>query len=341
MSSPISCTSDPPTHYITEPLCSFTPIQLNNGDIRMAIAVAGQSAYNSKGERKILSEKFLASDYKTWERGLVSTNHENTNSSLGGATLYDLEYDSENKLVIASFANLPEMARKLINSEFYQGLSQECIPSLFSEDGQAVVSGRGTGVTIVMWPHKPAADQTTGVGVRPVLASILQSKYPTEDFIMPEKTGGGPSAISTEAYESIALEKVELRSQIQTLESEKKTLEAELASTRKEFADYKSSEADRIKSETEKALRAYDAEVKAQEALNSAITDLKSVMSESDAETILSTNPSVETIKSFTAIRKAELSKGVGSSQYSPDDTAEDVIRLVSELRGTRTVIKK
>ena len=340
MSTNISCTSDPPKHFITEPLRSFSPEKLENGDIRMAIAKAGQKAYNMWGEEATLTKDFLSKDFGTYDGGLVSINHENNNEWVK-ATLYDPEFDSKTDLVICSFSGLPDWVQSLIYSEDYRGLSQECIPVKFAKNSNDVIRGFGTGVTIVTAPYEPAANQEMGVGIRPELAAILASKYPQKEDTMTEKTGGGTSAISTEAYESVVSEKVELRSQIQTLESEKTKLETELASTRKEFTDYKSSEADRIKSETEKALRAYDAEVKAQEALNSAITDLKSVMSESDAETILSTNPSVETIKSFAAIRKAELSKGVGSSQYSPDDTAEDVVRLVSELRGTRTVIKK
>ena len=333
---------NPPSHLITEPLRSFTPLKLSNGDLRMAIAVAGQHAYNSYGEEATLTEEFLSKDFKTWESGLISTNHENTNDLLGGATLYDLEYDSEKKLVIASFANLPDLAKKLIQSEFYQGLSQECIPLSYQKNSFNVIKGYGTGVTIVMWPHSPAATPKMGVGIRPELAAILASKYPSQvEDTMTEKTGGGTPAISTEAYESIALEKVELKSQIQTLESEKSKLETELASTRKEFTDYKSGEADRTKVEIEKALRAYDAEVKSQEALNTAIKELKSVISEKDAEVILSTNPSVETINSFVAVKKVELSIGVGSGiNSSTDEGSEDIARLVSELRGTQRVVK-
>lgn len=340
MSTNISCTSDPPKHFITEPLRSFAPEKLENGDIRMAIAKAGQHAYSIFGDEATLTSEFLSRDYKTWEGGLVSINHEN-NHDWVKATIHDIEYDAAESLVICSFSGLPEWLMSLIYSEDFRGLSQECIPIEFRKNSNDVVKGYGTGCTIVTTPYNPAATPEMGVGIRPELAAILASKYPSIEDTMTTNTGGGTTAISTEAYESVVSEKVELRSQIQTLESEKTKLETELASTRKEFTDYKSSEADRIKSETEKALRAYDAEVKAQEALNSAITDLKSVMSESDAETILSTNPSVETIKSFAAIRKAELSKGIGSSRDSPDDTAEDVVRLVSELRGTRTVIKK
>lgn len=319
MSTTISSTSDPPI-FITEPLRSSAPEKLENGDIRMAIAVAGQSAYNAKGERKVLSEKFLSSCYFTWENGLISTNHENTNSFLGGATLYDLEYDSEKKLVIASFSNLSDKARRLINSEFYQGVSQECIPEVFSEDLSEVVSGRGTGCTIVMWPHKPAASQDMGVGVRPVLASILSQKYPIQiDDTMSEKTGGGPSAISTEAYESIALEKVVLRSQIQTLETEKKTLETELASWKTKYSELESGEAQRIEIAISEDRAKRDAEFKAKAELDSAKAELKTVMSEEAAGKYLATNPTIEQIKSIAAIMKVSASKGVGSSAESTE----------------------
>lgn len=338
---PVIQNSDPPKHFITEPLRSFTPQKLENGDIRMAIAKAGQKAYNDLGEEATLTKEFLSKDFSTWECGLISTNHENTNDLLGGASLYDLEYEPEKGLVIASFANLPDMAKKFIYSEFYQGLSQECIPLQFKKDTNDVIKGYGTGVTIVMWPHQPAATQQMGVGVRPALAAILASKYPQKEDSMTEPKGGGVSAISIEAFESTVSENVQLKSQIKTLETEKTKLEKELASTKKEFTDYKSSETDRTKAEIEKALRAYDVEVKAQEERSEAVRELKSIMSEEDAENILSTDPSNETIKSFVSIRKAELSRGVGSSQNSGEDPDEDVVKLVSELRGTKSVVRK
>ncbi len=331
--------SNPNSPYITEPLRSFTPIQLANGDLRMAIAVKGQHAYNLWGEEATLTEEFLKKDHKTWEGGLVSTNHEDTNDLLGGAALYDLEYDAATGHVIASFANLPDKAKAFISSEFYQGLSQECIPLQFKKDTNDVIKGYGTGVTIVMWPHQPAATPAMGVGVRPALAAILSFKYPTEDT-MSESKGGGTPAISVEAFESTVSENVQLKSTIKVLETEKKTLETDLASTRKEFGDYKAGEADRTKAEVEKALRAYDAEVKAEEVRNEAVRELKSIMKEEDAETLLSTNPSIETIKSFVAIRKVELSKGVGSSMSQNNESSGDVYNLVSELRGTKAVVK-
>lgn len=340
MSTMISGNTDPPHHYITEPLRSFSPEKLENGDIRMAIAKSGQKAYNSWGEEATLTKDFLSKDSGTWDEGLVSINHENNNEWVK-ATLYDPVYDSKTDLVICSFSGLPDWAKSLIYSEDYRGLSQECIPVKFAKNSNDVIRGFGTGVTIVTAPYEPAANQGMGVGIRPELAAILASKYPSQiEDTMTEKTGGGTPAISTEAYESIALEKVELKSKIQTLESEKSKLETELASTRKEFTDYKSGEADRTKAEIEKALRAYDSEVKEQEALNSAVAELKSVMNEKDTETLLATNPSVETIKSFAAIRKAELSKGVGSAQPSGEDNSEDISKLVSELRGTRQVVR-
>lgn len=305
----------------------------------MAIAKAGQKAYSLWGEEATLTKDFLSKDFPTWEGGEVSINHEN-NHDWVKATLYNPTYDKETDLVICSFSGLPDWVQSLIYSEDYQGLSQECIPVKFAKNSSDVIRGFGTGVTIVTSPYTPAANQETGVGIRPDLASILASKYPTEDFIMSEKTGGGPSAISTEAYESIALEKVELRSQIQTLEKEKKTLESELASTRKEFSDYKSGEADRTKEAVENALRAYDTQVKAEEERREAINELKSVMKEEEAEKILSTNPSNETIKSIAGTLKVSFSKGVGTSSSSEPSENDDVVKLVSELRGFRTAVR-
>ena len=305
----------------------------------MAIACAGQHAYSLFGDEATLTEEFLSRDFKTWEGGLVSINHEN-NHDWVKATIHDIEYDSKKKLVICSFSGIPDWLSTLIYSDDYQGLSQECIPIEFRKNSYDVIKGYGTGVTVVTSPYTPAASPDMGVGIRPELAAILASKYPTEDFIMSEKTGGGPSAISTEAYESIAMEKVELRSQIQTLETEKKTLESELASTRKEFSDYKSGEADRTKEAVENALRAYDTQVKAEEERREAINELKSVMKEEEAEKILSTNPSNETIKSIAGTLKVSFSKGVGTSSSSEPSENDDVVKLVSELRGFRTAVR-
>ena len=341
MSTNISCTSDPPKHFITEPLRSFAPEKLENGYIRMAIACAGQHAYSIFGDEATLTEEFLSRDYKTWEGGLVSINHEH-NHDWVKATIHDVEYDSQKKLVICSFSGIPEWLSALIYSDDYMGLSQECIPIEFRKNSYDVIKGYGTGVTIVTAPYTPAASPEMGVGIRPELAAILASKYPTnEDLTMTDKTGGGKPAVSVEAFESTVSENVQLKSQIKTLETEKTKLEKELASTKKEFTDYKSSETDRTKAEIEKALRAYDVEVKAQEERSEAVRELKSVMSEEDAENILSTGPSNETIKSFVLIRKAELSRGVGSSQNSGEDPDEDVVKLVSELRGTKSVVRK
>lgn len=47
---------DPPQHFITEPLRSFAPKKLENGDLRMAIAKAGQKAYSMRGDEKPLKQ---------------------------------------------------------------------------------------------------------------------------------------------------------------------------------------------------------------------------------------------------------------------------------------------
>ena len=285
----------------------------------MAIACAGQHAYSVSGDEATLTEEFLSRDFKTWEGGLVSINHEN-NHDWVKATIHDIEYDSKKKLVICSFSGIPDWLSTLIYSDDYQGLSQECIPIEFRKNSYDVIKGYGTGVTVVTSPYTPAASPDMGVGIRPELAAILASKYPTnEDLTMSEKTGGGPSAISTEAYESIALEKVELRSQIQTLESEKTKLETELASWKTKYSELESGEAQRIEIAISEDRAKRDAEFKAKAELDSAKAELKTVMSEEAAGKYLATNPTIEQIKSIAAIMKVSASKGVGSSAESTE----------------------
>jgi hypothetical protein len=306
--------SESPPHYITEPICSITPQKLENGDLRMAIAVAGQHAYSMFGEEATLTEEFLSKDFKTWESGLISINHENNNDLLGGATLYDIEYDSEKKLIVGSFSGLPDTARKLIDSEFYVGLSQECIPIQFKKNTMDVVKGYGTGVTIVTYPYTPAASQEMGVGVRPDLAAILASKYPTQIEDSMTTNGDGKTVVSVEAFESTVSDNVQLKSQIKTLESEKGTLEKELASWKTKYSELESGEANRTKIAIDAALESFKAELKTTGEREAAVTELKNVMSKEAAESYLATNPTVEQIKSIAGILKAGASKGVGSS---------------------------
>jgi hypothetical protein len=300
----------------------------------MGIAVAGQKAYSIFGDEATLTEEFLSKDYRTWEGGLISTNHENTNDLLGGASLYDLEYDTEKKLVIASFGNLPDTAKKFIESEFYQGLSQECIPIRFNSKSKTteVIRGYGTGVTLVMWPHQPAASPEMGVGVRPSLAAIVSQKYPSNPIqkiesqiedSMVEKTGDGKPVVSIEAFESTVSENVKLQSKISTLESRNKELENELASSKQKYAELESGEADRTKIAVESALESFKIDLKAAGERETAVSELKTVMTEEAAKSYLATNPTLDQIKSIAAILKTSASKGVGSSMGSTIDPSE------------------
>jgi hypothetical protein len=321
----ISGNTDPPRHYITEPLRSFAPEKLENGDIRMAIAKAGQKAYNSWGEEATLTKDFLSKDSGTWDDGLVSINHENNNEWVK-ATLYDPVYDSKTDLVICSFSGLPDWAKSLIYSEDYRGLSQECIPVKFAKNSNDVIRGFGTGVTIVTAPYEPAANQGMGVGIRPELAAILASKYPSQiEDTMTNNNGGGTPAITSEEYASIVSEKVELKSQIMALESNLKKKDEELVSWKQKYADLESGEANRVKIAIESARANWEMDLKSKAERETAVSELNTVMSKDAAESYLSTNPTLEQIKSITGILKAGASRNVGasSSQQVTDDERE------------------
>ena len=317
--------SNSKSHYITEPLLSFTPVKLENGDLRMAIAKAGQHAYNMWGEEATLTEDFLSRDYRTADGGLVSINHENNNTWVK-AKLYDPEYDEENKLVICSFADLPDWARVLIYSESYRGLSQECVPIEVRDGTNDVVKAYFTGVTIVTDPYNPAATQEMGVGIRPELSAILSFKYPTQlEDTMSDKPGGGTPAtatISAEMYASAVSEGAELKSQIKTLESKITEQEKEIDSWKKKYSEYESGEAKRSEIAVSEARSRWEADLKAtaeKEAAmrnhEAAVTELKAIMSEESATNYLATNPTTAQVKSITAIMKSNTSTDIGASQ--------------------------
>lgn len=281
----------------------------------MAIAVAGQHAYDAYGNEATLTEEFLSEDFRTWNKGLVSINHE-PNQDWVKAKLYDPEYDSERKLVICSFSGIPDWVKSLIYSDDYKGLSQECWPTVWDKNYSNVCRGFGTGVTIVTDPYSPAATQEMGVGLRPELAAFLKAKYPTQiGDTMADKSGGGTPAISVEAFESTVSENVQLKSQIKTLETEKKTLGEELASTRTEYEHYKAGETDRNDLAYSKGKTDGRAELLEENERNSIIEEFTATHGETFAKRFLATNPSLESIKVLTAGKKVDLSKDVGSSQ--------------------------
>jgi len=314
----------PPSHFITEPLlCSFKPKKLEDGSIRMAFVKAGQKAYSIFGEEATLTEEFISRDYKTWEGGLVSINHQYNNEWVK-AIMRDIEYDPNERIGICSFYDIPDWLTSLIYSDDYRGLSQECIPIEYGKNSTDVIKGYGTGVTVVTDPYEPAANQTMGVGIRPELAAILASKYPQVEDTMSDKPGGGTPAISVEAFESTVSENVQLKSQIKTLESDIKKKDEEIVSWEKRYKELELGEADRTKIAIESALAARDAELKATAERETAVSELKVAMGKDAAEQYLATNPSLDQIKSITVILKTKAARGVSSAQSDqPEEDGE------------------
>lgn len=277
----------------------------------MAIAKAGQSSFDMWGDEAILSEEFLSNDFGTWNNGLVSINHANNNDLLDNAKIIDVEYDPETTLVWATFPDLPEKALELINSDFYEGLSQECIPIRY--DGNNVTKGYGVGVTIVTYPNTPAATPEMGVGVRTtgsMLAATLTSKYPEYSIAK-----GGTSIPETDP---LTLESATTR--ISELESENKTLKENVAKAN-------SSIESTVRASVTAALESRDAAQKEQKDRDEAITELKAFMPAEALESFLGSEPTTSAIKATSAALKASAAKQVGAGDpgelQSTDGTAE------------------
>ncbi|AKB37371.1 hypothetical protein MSSAC_2781 [Methanosarcina siciliae C2J] len=262
----------------------------------MAICKAGQSAFNDWGDEAILSEEFLIKDHQTWETGKVSINHENNNALLGKATIKDIEYDAETQLVWATFPDLPDKAKDLINSEFYEGLSQECVP--LEMDGNKILKGYGLGVTIVTYPYKPAATPEMGVGVRPTASmfAAVASKYP-------EYNTGGEKTPEEDLKKIID----ELKSTIDTLKSENAKLGEDLKEKDKTMEST-------VEKAVKAALESHDKAIKEASEYNEAVKELSSFMKPEDLEGFLSSKPAAGIIRATAAAMKATVASHIGSS---------------------------
>ncbi|WP_158024080.1 hypothetical protein [Methanosarcina horonobensis] len=249
------------------------------------------------GDEAILTEEFLSKDFRTWEGGLVSINHENNNHLLNKARISDLEYDPETKLVWATFNDLPQKTLDLINSDFYEGVSQECVP--LEMEGRKIKKGYGTGATLVSYPYKPAATPEMGVGVRPstgsMMAATLASKYPQY------KTGGEKTPENEPTID-------ELKSTIETLKSENAKLREDLIAKDKT-----------IESTVEKAvkiaLESHDKRQKEASEYNEAVKELSSFMKgkEKELDEFLSEKPSAGIIRATAAAMKATVASHIGT----------------------------
>lgn len=263
----------------------------------MAIAVAGQSAFDMFGNEAILTEEFLSTDFMSWEGGLVSINHENNNHLLNKAWLSDLEYDPESKRVLATFNGLPEKAIDLINSDFYEGTSQECVP--LKRSGRDIKRGDGRGATIVTYPYKPAATPEMGVGVCPTASmfAAVASKYP-------EYTTKGGEKTPEEDLKKII---DELKSTIDTLKSENAKLREDLKEKDKTMEST-------VEKAVKAALESHDKAIKEASEYNDAVKELSSFMKPEDLEGFLSSKPAAGIIRATAAAMKATVASHIGSS---------------------------
>ncbi|AKB35607.1 hypothetical protein MSSAC_1017 [Methanosarcina siciliae C2J] len=263
----------------------------------MAICKAGQSAFNDWGDEAILSEEFLIKDHQTWETGKVSINHENNNALLGKSTIKDIEYDAETQLVWATFPDLPEKALSLINSDFYEGLSQECVP--LEMDGNKILKGYGLGVTIVTYPYKPAATPEMGVGVRPTASmfAAVASKYP-------EYNTGGEKTPEEDLKKIID----ELKSTIDTLKSENAKLGEDLKEKDKTMEST-------VEKAVKAALESHDKAIKEASDYNDAVKELSSYMKPEDLEGFLSSKPAAGIIRATAAAMKATVASHIGAGK--------------------------
>lgn len=142
---------------------------IEGNSVTLAICRAGTKAYDEKGNEYTITQGAIDSSAETYSGGIITVNHKVKEKGKIAKSWQDGEF------IKATVDGLSQDCVDAINSKAYRGVSQESTDAVFSEDNKTdIVKLKGTGVTFVFYPEKPACPLNKGCGV-PV-ASTLAAK---------------------------------------------------------------------------------------------------------------------------------------------------------------------
>ena len=148
-----------------------TKPEIKDNSITIPFVKDGTKAMNVNGRVSTITSEALDSSFDTWVGGIVTVNHMFKEQGLISEVWRDGEF------VYGTLTGLSDEAVEVIGSPAYRGVSQESIA--VEEDGSNVTKLQGTGVTIVVYPKKPACNLNDGCGVpiSSTLTSTDRKKY--------------------------------------------------------------------------------------------------------------------------------------------------------------------
>ena len=313
-----------------------TKPDVKDNSITIPFVKDGTVAFNGAGKKFTITSEALENDHTTWQGGIVTVNHKVKEKGLISKTWYDSPF------AYAEITGLSDEAMSIVQSPAYRGVSQESTSITTDKKGN-VTKLKGTGITLVVYPEKPACDMGAGCGE--LIASTdesnphintqnsnleLTSTRGTE--IMTDETDKGALEALKSENEALKTKSTALDSEIVDLKSQlvesgklKDTEITDLKSTIKVKDDQIAKSADNLETAIKSALEAHDASITEKQAFEGAVTELKSVMKDEPADKFLETKPSIEQIQSMVSALKdaqpnTEAGAGAGTESVTDDD---------------------
>lgn len=134
-----------------------TKPDITDNTITIPFVKDGTNAFNGAGKKFTITSEALENDHASWQGGIVTVNHKVKEKGIISKTWYDSPY------AYAEITGLSDEAMSIIQSPAYRGVSQESTSISSDKDGN-VSKLKGTGITLVVYPEKPACSIDAGCG---------------------------------------------------------------------------------------------------------------------------------------------------------------------------------
>lgn len=161
-----------------------TKPDIKDNSITIPFVKCGTVAYNGVGHKFTIMSEALENDHATWQGGIVTVNHKVKEKGLISKTWYESPY------AYAEITGLTDEAMSIVQSPAYRGVSQESTAITTDKKGN-ISKLKGTGITLVIYPEKPACSIDAGCGelIASSLIGLDEPEYIKFDVVALNNTG--------------------------------------------------------------------------------------------------------------------------------------------------------
>ena len=144
----------------------------------------GTIAFNGTGKKFTITSEALENGHHTWQGGIVTVNHKVKEKGIVSKTWYQTPF------AFAEITGLSDEAMSIVQSPAYRGVSQESTAITSDKKGN-VTELKGTGITLVVYPEKPACSIEAGCGelIASTLIGLDEPEYIKFDVVALNNAG--------------------------------------------------------------------------------------------------------------------------------------------------------